>query len=373
MSADSRLVLRSILMIAAAIVISALIYQLSGYSAVDAVSGFIQGAITGPGALTSTIRWAIPLALVGASVVLSFRAGYFNVGAQGQMYLGAIAAAAVAPIAPGPGLLKIAVALICAVVAGTVWSLIAAWLKTVTGADEVLTTLMLNFIGTLFLQYVTNGPMRDLAGSGQVAAAPPLAASVRITDSSGVSPANVILVIVVLALVWLLVNRTTFGLASTIVGRNAQVAARQGVNSRAVIWSTFGISGALAGLAGALEILGPTGRLIQGFSPSIGFTGIVVALVAGLTIVGVAFAAFFFGALAAAIQFLPIVTNLPSSALDILQGLIALLITARIRVKLKAKPPRPHVSAEPAAAAPIPVAEVSPAGELRESLDPRSN
>ncbi len=332
---NGRLVARSLSMILVAIVLSTVVFQLSGYSAGEAISGFVQGAITGPGALMSTVRWAIPLAVVGVGVVLSFRAGFFNVGAQGQLYVGAIAAAAIGPTVPGPGFVKVGVAMVCAAIAGMLWSLIAAWLKTSTGADEVLTTLMLNFIGTLLLQYMTNGPLRDLSGSGQVASAPPLSPEMRITGSSGVSVANIVLVLIVLVGAWLLVNRTTFGLSSTIVGRNAQVATRQGVNSRAVIWLTFGLSGALAGIAGAFEVLGPTGRLIQGFSPDVGFTGILVALVAGLTITGVAFAALFFGALAAAIQFLPIVTNLPTSALEILQGLVALFITAKLRASWK--------------------------------------
>src|SRR5690606_37852069 len=106
---------------------------------------------------------------------------------------------------------------------------------------------------------------------------------VRITGSSGVGPVNVTLVVLVLIGCWFLVNRTTFGLSATIVGRNPQVAARQGVNPRAIVWSTFALSGGLAGLAGALEVLGPTGRLIQGFSPDVGFTGVLVALVGGLT------------------------------------------------------------------------------------------
>ncbi len=362
---NGRLIARSFSMILIAIVLSTLVFQLSGYSAGEAISGFVQGAITGPGALMSTVRWAVPLAVVGVGVVLSFRAGFFNVGAQGQLYVGAIAAAAIGPVVPGPGFVKVAIAMVCAAIAGMLWSLIAAWLKTSTGADEVLTTLMLNFIGTLLLQYVTNGPLRDLSGSGQVASAPPLGPEMRITGSSGVSVVNIALVLAVLVGSWLIVNRTTFGLSSTIVGRNAQVATRQGVNSRSVIWVTFGLSGALAGVAGAFEVLGPTGRLIQGFSPDVGFTGILVALVAGLTIAGVAFAALFFGALAAAIQFLPIVTNLPTSALEILQGLVALLITAKLRANgiRRSRPDSPPARAEPGPGDDLAVAAPPPAGD----------
>ena len=346
--------LRSIVMIVVAIVASAVIFQLSGYSAVEAMSGFVQGAITGPGSVTSTLRWSLPLVLVGLGTVLCFRSGYFNVGAQGQLYVGAIAAAAIIPVMPGPAPLRMVVGIVAAVAAGMIWSLIAAWLKTSTGADELLTTLMLNFIGALVLQYMTNGPLRDLSGSGQVAAAPPLPPEVRITGSSGVGLVNVAVIVLVVIGCWFLVNRTTFGLAATIVGRNPQVAARQGVNPRYIVWSTFAFSGGLAGLAGALEVLGPTGRLIQGFSPDVGFTGVLVALVGGLTVLGAVFAAVFFGALAAAIQYLPIVTDLPRSALEVLQGFVALLITVQLRASWKKR----STKAAQATAAPAPMASV---------------
>lgn len=348
MITNGNVLLRSVVMIVIAIVASAIIFQLSGYSALEAMSGFMQGAITGPGALTSTLRWSLPLMLIGVGTVLCFRSGYFNVGAQGQLYVGAIAAAALIPVLPGPAPLRVVVGILAAIAAGVLWSLIAAWLKTSTGADELLTTLMLNFIGALVLQYVTNGPLRDLSGSGQVAAAPPLPLEVRVTGSSGVSVINVVLVVVVLIGCWLLVNRTTFGLSATIVGRNPQVAARQGVNSRFIVWATFGLSGGLAGLAGALEVLGPTGRLIQGFSPDVGFTGVLVALVGGLTVLGGAFAAVFFGALAAAIQYLPIVTDLPRSALEVLQGIVALLITVQLRASWKRRAAKEKVAQVPA-------------------------
>lgn len=358
--------LRSIVMIAIAIVACAIIFQFSGYSAVDAMSGFVEGAITGPGSLMSTLRWSLPLMLVGVGTVLCFRSGYFNVGAQGQLYMGAIAAAALIPVLPGPAPVRMAIGIVAAIAAGMLWSLISAWLKTSTGADELLTTLMLNFIGALVLQYVTNGPLRDLSGSGQVAAAPPLPLDVRITGSSGVGPVNVTLVVLVLIGCWFLVNRTTFGLSATIVGRNPQVAARQGVNPRAIVWSTFALSGGLAGLAGALEVLGPTGRLIQGFSPDVGFTGVLVALVGGLTVLGATFAALFFGALAAAIGYLPIVTDLPRSALEVLQGLVALLITVQLRARWKKR----AAKTKPDPAPVVPEPSVSELASAR-TKDPR--
>jgi len=352
MIGNSNVMLRSVVMIVIAIVASSIIFQLSGYSAFEAMTGFVEGAITGTGSLMTTVRWALPLALIGIGTLLCFRSGYFNVGAQGQLYIGAIAAAALIPVLPGPAPIRVAIGLIAAVLAGMLWALIAAWLKTATGADELLTTLMLNFIGALVLQYVTNGPLRDLSGSGQVASAPPLPLDVRVTGSSGVAPVNVILVLLVIVGCWFLVNRTTFGLSATIVGRNPQVAARQGVNPSSTVWTTFALSGGLAGLAGALEVLGPTGRLIQGFSPDVGFTGVLVALVGGLTVLGAVFAALFFGALSAAIGYLPIVTDLPRSALEVLQGIVALLITVQLRARWKKRSsetkPDPAPKPEPA-------------------------
>ena len=312
--------------------VTALILGVSGYPMGDIFSGIIQGSITATGAATSTIRWAIPLLLIGLGVVVGFRAGFFNIGGQGQFYVGACAALAVSlGWREGPALVVVLCGTLAAITAGTAWSLLPGYLRLHFGTDEVLTTLMMNFIGALVLQYLTSGPMRNPSGTGQTAASERISEAFRITDGSGVSATALVLVGAVAVVVWLLLERTRFGLSMTLVGRNPTMARWQGIDVRRVGLVAFTLSGALAGLAGAVELYGPAARLVTGFSPEVGFTAVVVALVGLLSVAGTVVAAVFFGGLQSAILFLPIVTDLPPPALILLHGVVALLVTIRFR------------------------------------------
>jgi simple sugar transport system permease protein len=324
-------IVNTVAAVAIAFLIAGLVYQLTGFSVVDVLDGTIQGALTAPGAIESTLRWTIPLLLLGLGTLIGFRAGFFNVGAQGQMYLGSIASLVVALGLPDwPPLIVIPLAVLLAIVAGAAWSLIAGFLRVRYGTDEVLVTLMLNFIAILLLQWIVIGPLRDPAGTGQVAASPTIDRELRLSTSAGVSPVLLAITALVVVGVWLIVNRTSFGLLSSVTGRNPEMARWQGVNIQRVGLVAFGLGGALAGSAGAIDLFGPAGRVYAGYSPSLGFTAVLVALVGTLSVPGAVLAALFFGALQSAVLFLPIVTDLPRSALELLQGFVAMLITVQL-------------------------------------------
>ncbi len=309
-----------------------LILWAGGYGVWQVFDGAIQGAITAPGALATTIRWAVPLLLVGLGAVVSFRAGFFNIGGQGQFYMGACAAVAVSlGWSGGPALLVVVVGFLAAIAAGVLWSVIPGFLRVRFGTDEVLTTLMMSFIGALVLQYLTAGPLRNPAGTGQTAATERIPDALRITGSSGVSATVLVIVVVACVITWVLLERTRFGLAVDLAGRNPTMARWQGMKVRWIGLAAFAFAGATAGLAGAVELFGPAARLVTGFSPAVGFTAVVVALVGLLTVPGAVVAALFFAGLQSAILFLPIVTDLPPSALTLLHGTVALLVTVRFR------------------------------------------
>ncbi len=160
-------VARTVAIILGTFLFAGVLFQLTGYELTDIFSGVLQGAVTAPGAMTSTLRWTIPLVLLGLSVIVSFRAGFFNIGAQGQFYVGALAGLAVCLAIPdGPPALIIPLTMVAATASGMVWSLIPGFLRVRFRTEEVLTTLMLNFIAALLLQSLTGGPFRDASGSG---------------------------------------------------------------------------------------------------------------------------------------------------------------------------------------------------------------
>ena len=349
MTGGLRRVASTVVLVLVSFLLTALILRVSGYSVSDVFSGVIQGAITATGASTSTIRWAIPLLLIALGVVIGFRAGFFNIGGQGQFYVGACSALAISlGWREGPAGLVILCGTLAAMLAGVLWSLFPGYLRVRFGTDEVLTTLMMSFIGALVLQYLTAGPMRNPSGTGQTAASERIPETFRITGGSGVSTTVLLLVAGVTVLVWLLLERTRFGLTMTLVGRNATMARWQGINVRRVGLGAFALSGALAGLAGAVELYGPGARLVTGFSPEVGFTAVVVALVGVLNVWGTVVAAVFFGGLQSAILFLPIVTDLPPPALVLLHGMVAFLVTIKFRAVRRRKAERAAQAGAPA-------------------------
>jgi simple sugar transport system permease protein len=202
-------------------------------------------------------------------------------------------------------------------------------LRVFSGTDEVITTLMGNFIAALALVWVTSGPLKDGSGSGQVAAGRPVADALRISTSNGVSLTMFAVVIAVGIVMWLLVNRTAFGVLGSLSGNNPVMLVWQGARSSRIGVAAFLLSGGLAGLAGGLELLGPSGRLLSSFAPNLGFSAVLVALVAGLSVAASAVVALFFGGLAAASLYLPVIAGLPAAAIDIINASITLFISAR--------------------------------------------
>lgn len=323
-------VVRSLIFVIFALILCALVFQLAGYNAPVTLWAVLDGAFLRSGAIEQSLRWALPLFITAVGVGISFRAGFFNIGAQGQFYVGAICAAfAAEAVKGGPAFLVIPTLLLAGMIGGALWALWPGLLRLRSGTDEVITTLMGNFMAGLLLVYVTSGPLKDPSGSGQQASSRPLDAAYRISDSLGLSPTIIAIAVVVGILMWLLVNRTSFGILASLAGRNGTMVEWQGARLWQLGLSSFLVSGALAGLAGTIEFMGPNGRIASGFLPAHGFTAILIALVANLSVLGTAVAAIFFGGLASAALYLPIMAGLPSAAIDIINAAIALFITAR--------------------------------------------
>jgi simple sugar transport system permease protein len=321
---------RALAFVAIALVLCGALFQIAGYSSSAMFVAIAQGAFLSPHGFVHTLRWTMPMFVSALGVLIAFRCGYFNIGVQGQFYCGGIAAAFVADAARGgPPLVVIPLALLAGIGGGALWALWPGLLRVRAGTDEVITTLMGNFIAALALVWVTSGPLKDGSGSGEVAAGRPVADVFRISTSSGVSVTMIAIVVAVGIGMWLLVDRTAFGVLGSLSGRNPVMVVWQGARSTQIGLAAFLVSGALAGLAGGLELLGPSGRLLSSFAPNLGFSAVLVALVAGLNVGASALVALFFGGLAAASLYLPVIAGLPSAAIDIINASITLFITAR--------------------------------------------
>ena len=278
-----------------ALLLAAVPLVLAGAPILAAYGEMFKGVFGSKFAFSEMLTRAPPLILTGLAAALAFRARLWNIGAEGQLYLGAMAAVAIgtgAVEAPSIVLLPLIVAFGCA--AGAVGMAVPAVLKTRFGADEVVTTLLLNFIILIFLQFMLEGPLKDPMGLGWPQSSPILDEGMLppLMDRMRVHSGLIIALVCALAAQFMLA-RSVWGFKLRAVGENAAASRHAGINVNRSLMSVALVSGALAGMAGVSEVVGLKGYLTADLSPGFGYSGIVVAMLAGLSPAGVVLSALF--------------------------------------------------------------------------------
>lgn len=284
-----------LLAILAALAICAVPLAVAGAPVLEAYGLMLQGALGGRLAITETLARAAPLILTGLAAAVAFRAKLWNIGGEGQLYLGAVAAVVVGSTAwASSPYIMIPAVMLAGFAAGALLLLVPTLLKTKLGVDEVVTTLLLNFVVLLFVSLLVEGPLQDPMSMGwpqsepivEEATLPRLIARTRVH-------LGLVVALVSAALVWILIARTRWGFEARAVGANPAAARFAGMSTGAVLIRVALLSGGLAGLAGVGEVAGARGYLTTDLSPGYGYSGIVVAMLAQLNPLGVVAAAFF--------------------------------------------------------------------------------
>ncbi len=284
--------------IVVALLLAAIPLAFAGAPLATAYAAMFDGALGSVFALTETLTRATPLILTGLAVTAAFRAKLWNIGAEGQLYAGALAAVVIASHAwSSSPFVMIPSMMVAGAAAGAVLLLIPTLLKTRLGVDEVVTTLLLNFVMLLFVSMMVEGPLQDPMSMGwpqsepivDEAVLPELVPRTRLH-------AGLIIALVAAVLLSLLINRTRWGLEMRAVGANADAARFAGMKIGRVMVFTAIISGGLAGLAGVSEVAGVRGYVTLDLSPGYGYAGIVVAMLAQLSALGVVVFAIFIAA-----------------------------------------------------------------------------
>ena len=295
------------------------------------------GSLTGEsnvplfGPISDTLFNAAPLILGGLSVGLAFRAGLFNIGGQGQLIVGAICAGYVGFTWQLPVVLHLLVAMIAGLIGGAIWGGIAGWLKAATGAHEVISTIMLNYIALYLLYFLLSVPGFQAPASNQ-AISIPVGATARFPHlfGSGLSVNGSLIVALLAALAcWWLLTRSTLGFRLRAVGANHFAARTAGMNVAASYITVMLIAGALSGLAGSAQILGGNNAALTGdVDADIGFDAITVALLGRASPGGTVLAGILFGALRAGAVRMQAETGVPTEIVQVIQSVIVLFIAA---------------------------------------------
>jgi ABC-type uncharacterized transport system permease subunit len=332
----SNTILVPFLAVLTAMVVGALVIWGAGGNPLAAYLGLFEGAFGSARALSETTVWATPYIFAGLAVALAFKGGLFNIGAEGQLALGAVAAAWIGYALPDvlgttiPGPIHLTLAVVGGVLAGAIWGAIPGWLKAKFGGHEVINTIMMNYIALNMVSFLLNGPMKDPDPLNVIARTPLIAEGVRIPPIFEGYRLHWGFVLALLAafLVWWLLWKTTLGFEIRTAGANPDAAKYSGVNVARTIILTMALSGALAGIAGVIEVTALNYRHELGFSQGYGFDAIAIALLGKTHPLGVVIAAILFGAMRNGATRMQFLTQIPVDVIQVIQALILLFVAA---------------------------------------------
>lgn len=319
-------ILLSVVAMIFSFLVAAVFILLVGQSPIKAYEALFQGAFGSVSSVANTLVKSVPLMFTGLGIAFAMKAGLLNVGAEGQLYIGAfisVWAALSFPFLPGYILLPAVIIIGC--LGGMVWGGIVGFLKAKRGVNEVIVTIMMNYIAMLLTSYLVNGPFKAKGMVPQTNLIPAAATLPKLIPRTQLTVA-IILAVAVVFLIYIFLNKTSIGYEIRAVGENSTAAEAGGINITRNIIITMAISGGIASLAGITDVLGSYGRFIDGFSPSYGFTGIAIAVLGRGNPIGTILTAILFGAMDAGSMRMNRVAGISGSMVNVIQGLVILFI-----------------------------------------------
>jgi simple sugar transport system permease protein len=326
-------ILPQIIAILIAFLVGAIMLLVTGYSPLDAYGALVIGAFGDVNGIGQTFTQATPIIFTALAFLFAFKCGLFNIGAEGQLLVGGFVAALVGISFDGvPTFIHVPMALLAGAVGGGLWGFIPAILKAKLGAHEVITTMMLSYVALYVTGYMVNYPFKAPGWVAQTVEIAPSADLPRILPPTQLS-ASIIIAVILVGLVHYTLQKTSLGYEVRAVGLNPAAAESGGISIKREIILALVISGAIAGLGGAGEVMGVHLRFIEGFSPGYGWDGLAVALVGGLNPVGALLAAVLFGALRSGGMGMSRAIGVPLDIVTILQALVILFVAAPMVVR----------------------------------------
>ncbi len=321
--------IKSAAALALAIALISIVLVALGVSPVAVFAALAEGAFGSWYAFTDTVVKATPLVFTGLAIAVAFSAALWNIGADGQLLVGAILSGAIGPFLGGwPRPIAITIVLVAGALGGAIWGGLAGWLRARRDVNEVISTIMLNFVAVQTLSWCVHGPLMEATRA--YPASTPIAESAHLGFYFPPSRLNLGIAIgIILAIgCHLLLFRTSFGFELRAMGRNRRAAAFFGLPIASLTVRVMALSGALAGLAGSVQVASITHRLYEKLSPGWGYEAIAVALVARLNPIGIVAAAFLFGALDNGSQAMQRAVGVSPVLVQVIEGMVILILLA---------------------------------------------
>ncbi len=326
-------------------------FALLGVDPVKAIETFFVEPVSSLDGLAELLVKATPLVLIGVGLSLGFQANVWNIGAEGQLVIGALAGGGLAlAFFDQQSVFLVPAMLVCGILGGMVWAAIPAWLKIRYNTNEILTSLMLTYVGLLVLSYLVHGPWKDPQGMNFPES--------RLFHDSALLPILIdetrlnvgwLIALFVVVLGWILISRHIIGFQIKVIGQAPMAASFAGFKEKRLIWLTLLISGGCAGLAGVIELSGAIGQIVPSISPGYGFTAIIVAFLGRLHPVGVLFAGLLMALTYLGGDSAQITMNLPNAVTGVFQGmLLFFLLASDVLIKYRVRFGTPKIVKEAA-------------------------
>ena len=320
-------VLVPIISVLLALIVGGIIIACLGKNPIEGYALLFSGSLGTPQKFASSLVSACPLIFTSLCAVFAYRCGVFNLGGEGQFIMGAVAAIVFHLVTGLEGVPGILMCILIGTIAGAAWGALPGIMKITRGLNEMITSIMLNYVATLFMGFIYTNAFRD-GGNPQT---PSVADSVMLAKIPGFRiHLGVILAIILGLVVAYVIGKTSFGFKIRAVGMNPLAAKVNGFPVNALMMAAFVISGAIAGMGGAVELLGKQYRLMSGFGSGFGFDGVAIALIAQLNPLASLVVAVFFGCLTTGASSMQVGIMVPTAIVEIIRALIIIFSVAGV-------------------------------------------
>ena len=320
-------ILVPIISVLLALVVGGIVIACLGKNPIQGYALLFSGSLGTPQKFASSLVSACPLIFTALAAAFAYRCGVFNLGGEGQFIMGAVSAIVFLLVTGIEGVLGTVLAILVGTVVGALWAALPGIMKITRGLNEMITSIMLNYVATLFMGFIYTNAFRD-GGNPQT---PSVADSVMLAKIPGFRiHTGVILAIVLGLVVAYVISKTSFGFKIRAVGLNPLASKVNGFNVKFLVMAAFVISGAIAGMGGAVEILGKQYRLMSGFGSGFGFDGVAIALIAQLNPLASLIVAIFFGALTTGASSMQVGIMVPTAIVEIIRALIIIFSVAGV-------------------------------------------
>jgi len=327
-------ILSPLIAIVSALLVGAFLIMLAGANPIAAYTALFQESLSTYFGFGNTLTKMTPLLLTSLGVLVALRAGQFNIGGEGQIYLGALGSALVGLYFQGlPALIHVPLALLAGFAFGTVWGLIPGYLKAVRGVNEVITTLLLNYIAMNLVSYLVQNPLKEPNAPSPYSPLIAKSAQLPVILPGSLAHAGILLGLIAAGILWVLLVRSPLGYQIAAVGFNPIASRYGGISVERTIMLVMGLAGGMAGLAGATEVMGLKYRLFEVVSSGYGFDAIAIAFLSRGSILGVVLTSLFFAALRSGANVMQRSAGVPVTVVYAIQGLTVLFIAISLAVE----------------------------------------